>query len=93
MALYSGNLKDQAAIKVTDGTTGEGFAAISGSFGTQLTQSATDLNAALTNADFTNPGTLLQMQQKMATYQVGLSVFTAMIKSFEDSLKGITQKM
>ena len=96
MALYEGNLKTGAAIKVPGATatnSGEGFNAISGSFGEQLTNSATDLNAALAGADFTNPGTLLQMQQKMATYQVGLSVFTAMIKSFEDSLKGITQKM
>ena len=92
MALYTGNLKEEAAI-TANSTTAEGFNAIAGSFGTQLTQSADQLNAALEGADFTNPGTLLQMQQKMATYQVGLSVFTAMIKSFEDSLKGITQKM
>ena len=71
----------------------QGFDGIANSFATQLNTATTDLNSAMATADFTNPGTLLQMQQKMGTYQVGLGVFSAMVKSFEETLKGITQKM
>ena len=72
---------------------GTGFEGITNAFAGKIGSATTDLNSALASADFTNPGTLLQMQQKMGTYQVGLGVLSAMIKSFEETLKGITQKM
>jgi type III secretion apparatus needle protein len=75
------------------GFSGNGYDAINSNLNAQLTSANTSLNASLQNADFSNPATMLQIQQQMALYTTGLGVISAVTKSFEDMLKGITQKM
>ena len=78
-----------------DGTnaTTTGYQALNGKLLDQLTASNASLNDALSNADFSNPATMLQIQQKMAVYVTGLGVISSVTKAFEDAIKGITQKM
>ena len=78
----------------TGGVAGEtGLIGISNQFATQLGTASTDLNAALAGADFTNPGTLLQVQQKVQVFQAGASFAAAIAKAVDETIKGITQKI
>jgi type III secretion apparatus needle protein len=89
---------DNWSVKQGTGTGAtSGFNAITGAFDGDstkgITGAAKNLNDAMATADFSDPGTLIKMQVAMANYQVGLSTVSSMVKSFEDTLKGITQKM
>ena len=77
-----------------NGATGvNGYDTINQELGAGLGTATSKLNDSLSTADFSNPATMLQIQQQMAIYTTGLGVVSATTKSFEDALKGITQKM
>lgn len=80
-------------LKITDGTLNGYSAFTGGKIATDAADAASGLKDVLASADFSDPGTLIKVQAQMATYQTSIGVISSMVKSFEDTLKGITQKM
>ncbi len=53
-------------------------------------QNVADLSHKL---DFTDPGSMVDMQMAMMKMNMGVQMESAMIKSFEDMIKSVVQRM
>ena len=58
-----------------------------------INTSADQINAQLANYNPTDPGSLLQMQQCLANYNLAITVTSSLIKSLEDTVKSVAQKL
>ena len=70
-----------------------GFNGVLGATTQSINTSANAINARLANFDPTDPGSLLQMQQQLANYNLAITVTSSLIKSLEDTVKSVAQKL
>lgn len=58
-----------------------------------INDSAAGINAQMAKFDPTDPGALLKMQQQLANYNLAITVTASIIKSLEDTVKSVAQKL
>lgn len=71
----------------------QGFNAVVEGAAGKINASAQEINNLLANYDPSDPGSLLKTQQALATYNLSISVTAAMIKSLEETTKGVAQRL
>jgi type III secretion apparatus needle protein len=59
----------------------------------KISDAAAGINTQLQNFDATDPGQLLKMQQALANYNLSITVTSSIIKSLEDTVKSVAQKL
>lgn len=70
-----------------------GFDAIMKSATSQISSATDDINNLLTNFNPSDPGQMIKAQQALAIYNLNLTVVASIVKSFEDTSKGVAQKI
>lgn len=90
-----GNPSANPAIAPDPGTISgrTGFNGVIGATTNAINTSANAINDQLANFNPTDPGSLLQMQQQLANYNLAITVTSSLIKSLEDTVKSVAQKL
>ena len=94
MAAYTNNPATDIGIIRGDATSSKaGFNSVVDSATTSINTSANAINEQLANFNPTDPGSLLKMQQQLANYNLAITVTASIIKSLEDTVKSVAQKL
>ena len=70
-----------------------GFNGVVGAATTAINNSANAINGSLANFNPSDPGSLLQMQQQLANYNLAITVTSSIIKSLEGTVQAVAQKL
>jgi hypothetical protein len=85
-------------VGVADGSGGStmgptGFNGVINATTNSINSSANAINGQLANFNPTDPGSLLQMQQQLANYNLAITVTSSLIKSLEGTVQAVAQNL